>query len=71
MDAPHLVNGQGEAENLGSPPAVPPADGHDSPTPGRAPAPRTLRDPGGRRQEVVPREPGPAEPGASGARPTG
>src|SRR5450755_3851077 len=64
IDAPHLVNSQGEAENPGSPPAVPPADSHDSPTPGRAPAPRTLRDPGGRRQEVVPCEPGPTEPAA-------
>ena len=31
MDAPHLVNSQGKAKNLGSPPAVPPAGGHDSP----------------------------------------
>ena len=65
MDAPHLVNSQGKAKNLGSPPAIPPAGGHGRPAPGRGPAPRTLRDPGGRRQEVVPREPGPAGPAAS------
>ena len=44
MDAPHLVNSQGEAENLESPPAVPPAGSDASSAPGRAPGGDPARD---------------------------
>jgi bifunctional DNA-binding transcriptional regulator/antitoxin component of YhaV-PrlF toxin-antitoxin module len=45
MGVSHRANSTEKAENPGPPPAAPPAADHDSPAPGRTPAPRVPRDP--------------------------